>query len=287
MSPRTLNLAAHFANNEAHFEFQRQSLDALVLVLKNSPQIEYFELKLGCSLNERWPWSPDELFLTLSDVDLPSLRTFRALGAIDPAWYNSINAYSSNAAEVHLHECTVSPEPFEALFPSLTHLEAPAFFCDSVMRSKLAGQLQYLKIIDLFPPHTGSGFSKAAQNAKAMPNLRKLIVDTRRNGPIESAAFAQLLGFVPDLEELQFGWELDERDQTLSLLRLVSNLRILSQHTAAFSLKAGHLTWSESVLIIAEALPRLSRVSRMEFHKTGWNILRGDSGRIIVSTYEF
>ncbi|KAG8678462.1 hypothetical protein FRC08_017756, partial [Ceratobasidium sp. 394] len=224
------------------FDFETRRLRALVLPLYNSPHLQSLELNFEDSRHDGSTWSPNELFAALDGITLSSLRTFRALGSIDPDWYLSFNSdYPTPPSdffarhsrletiglgwmEQHIHKQTFEPRIMETLFPSLLHLEAPDFVCESVMRSTLAGQLQSLNISDLDSPPAGPNLDTISNSSKIMPNLRKLVIGGDRSSPFKSTTLHTLLRCAPGLEELELSWELDEPDEILSALQLVPNL---------------------------------------------------------------
>ncbi|KAG9088873.1 hypothetical protein FRC06_001808 [Ceratobasidium sp. 370] len=217
------------------------NLEQFALPLRSSPHLKFMEINLEDIFDEnKFYWSPSALFATLEGVTFPFLHTFRAHGAVDVDWFHSFNTPSTDPLgdfftrhpgirtigfgwmEEVDHHVVVAPQVVEALFPSLTHFDAPAFLCGAVMASRLAGQLEYLGIWDVLSAH-GPNLQTIPQTAKQMPRLRKLQIDCSRTGRVSMDAVKKILSCTPGLEEFEVSRRVDQPVCTFQIMKINPN----------------------------------------------------------------
>ncbi|KAG9121703.1 hypothetical protein FRC07_002245 [Ceratobasidium sp. 392] len=150
------------------------------------------------------------------------------------------------------------------------------------MASKLASQLEYLKITDLTPPPSRPNLSTVSHAAKQMPKLRNLVIDGGRDGPVESSTLKRLLGCAPGLGRLEYGWKLDKPGEILSASELVPNLCALSVYEDLL-IEVGGGTWDSWMAAFARTCPKLRQVNQLDTHEGNWEISRGEDGKATVT----
>jgi hypothetical protein len=194
-----------------------------VSLLQKCPDIQSITVDLRDWASDGYTWSPGVLCAALGGVTFPSLHTFRALGAVNTDWSsffespeeNPLHAFFTRHPALHtigvgcVHETeTMYSEAIDTaeltkLFPSLVHLEAPAFLCDSIMASSLADQIESLVILGEWYGPTATNPDTMIQVARRMPKLQRLTVPGMQDAQ-GMGALKQLLSAAPELKELKY-----------------------------------------------------------------------------------
>ncbi|KAG8766419.1 hypothetical protein FRC12_006893 [Ceratobasidium sp. 428] len=278
------------------------NLESFALPLRSSPNLKSLALLIEADYDSQTCWSPSTLLNSLKDLTFPSLHSFNAGGVVDNLWYQAFAAPGSDPLgafftrhpglrtislgwmEQVSYEAIIAPEIVESLFPSLVHFCAPAALSGPVMASKLANQLETLSIIELVPPH-GPSLETAAQAARPMPNLRKLVIDGRRQGWVKMDAVKQILGYTPDLEEFDISQGLDQ-PELLPSLRLIPNLRVLTVETFGWSGVKTDSQWDAYVVELAKACHKLNRVNNSRSW-CSWDIERRGDDEVVLHRSKF
>jgi hypothetical protein len=149
------------------------------------------------------------------------LPTLRALGAVSTDWpsffespdENPFRAFFTHHPDLHtigigwefetMYSEVINPVDLATLFPSLIHLEAPAFLCAPIMASSLADQIESVAILDEWYEPMGPNLNTTAQAARLMPELRRLALHQNEDR-IDTRALKRLLSVTPELQELKF-----------------------------------------------------------------------------------
>jgi hypothetical protein len=195
---------------------------SLVTLLRACPNLKSLNLYLLDSQDVGNTWSPDGLLDTLGFAVFPSLTAFRALGAVGQDWEaffdspdsNLLRAFLSRHPKLHTvglgwvdgydYYNYVDPQSMAALFPSLKHLEAPAFLCAPVLASSLANQLESVTVLDKMFSRIRPNLYAIAQGIAPLPNLRKLALHVDNQKWIEMDHLKRVLRSAPNLEELEY-----------------------------------------------------------------------------------
>ncbi|KAF8595647.1 hypothetical protein BDV93DRAFT_611308 [Ceratobasidium sp. AG-I] len=228
-------------------EYDEDHVGPLVSLLQASPRLQSLSLEFHDHYGGKYRWSPDTIFSSLGiDAVYPSLHTLRLLGAFDPNWSSFCDKEEPDPlwkfVSRHPALRTVGfgwflelddPNPIEPthmveVFPCLEHLIAPAFICEPVIASELAGALQSLTIYDEFYDEIGPNLETMATAARPMPKLKRLIFHAEREDSFSAGMLKILLGTTPFLVDLELNTSLDQPEEAHNLLKLVPNLSVAS-----------------------------------------------------------
>lgn len=219
-------------------EFDEEHLPPLLLLLRACPTLRSLTLDLRDHSASGFEWSPSALFAALDDdTSFPSLHTFRALGSANPNWLEFFAQPESNALRGFLkrhpglhtvslgwiwesgYYQTIDLNDMVSLFPSLKHLDAPAFICGPVVASRIADQLESLAILDEQIESSGPNIKTVAAAARSLPTLKRFALQADRVDSIEVEPLKALVCVAPVLEELEFRAPLDEPVRLIFVFR--------------------------------------------------------------------
>ncbi|CAE6479216.1 unnamed protein product, partial [Rhizoctonia solani] len=102
------------------------------------------------------------------------------------------------------YEGDIDPDDMAQLFPSLKHLEGPAFLCNAITKSEIAQNLESLVLVDMTFLGETDWIAAMADGLRDMPKLRRLEIHAEEAGNIiDPLVLDGLLRKAPALETLE------------------------------------------------------------------------------------
>ncbi|KAG9119350.1 hypothetical protein FRC07_005666, partial [Ceratobasidium sp. 392] len=285
------------------YHFDEEHIESLALLVRACPNLRTIDFDFDDHHDSGGQWSPGQLCAHLKDITFHHLHTFRTMSNIDPDWLqffdspekNPLHQFFLRHPDLHtiglgwlpetVYSKPIDPTVMKALFPSVKHAEVPAFLCVPIVASKLAAQIETIKVADPYfwhsPPESDLRF--IARSARCMPNLRRLSFDFDFRHSTRPDGLEELLRLAPGLQELELGIPLIELDEIVDSLKHAPNLQklsILPAETRAIELRTGERVWVAFISSVAGVCLKLRYFRDLsDWDEVWWMVNRLEDGR--------